>query len=106
MKVQRILHYPGSKWRTAEWIISHFPQHKTYCEPFFGSGAVLFSKSRSIIETVNDLDGDKLVISEAALAEGELYIDIENTNKHDSGCSLTRDQAKTLASFLLKFYCS
>ena len=27
-------------------------------EPFFGSGAVLFSKKRSNIETVNDLDGD------------------------------------------------
>lgn len=58
MKTQRILHYPGSKWRTADWIISHFPDHKTYCEPFFGSGAVLFSKPRSVIETINDLDRD------------------------------------------------
>lgn len=42
----------------ADWIISHFPEHQTYLEPFFGSGAVLFSKQRSPLETVNDLDGE------------------------------------------------
>lgn len=48
--------YPGSKWSIADWIISHFPDHHSYLEPFFGSGAVLFKKPRSNIETVNDLD--------------------------------------------------
>lgn len=51
-----ILKYPGSKWRIANWIISHFPKHHSYLEPFFGSGAVLFNKSLSNIETINDLD--------------------------------------------------
>ncbi|BFH12747.1 DNA adenine methylase [Paenibacillus melissococcoides] len=58
MSIPRILHYPGSKWSMAEWIISHMPEHKTYLEPFLGSGAVLFNKPRSPIETVNDLDGE------------------------------------------------
>ena len=58
MKAPRILHYPGSKWSLAEWIISHMPQHKTYLEPFFGSGAVFFNKEPSPLETINDLDGD------------------------------------------------
>lgn len=53
-----ITKYPGSKWRIADWIISHFPEHHSYLEPFFGSGAVLFNKPRSDIETINDLDGD------------------------------------------------
>ncbi len=53
-----ILKYPGSKWRLADWIIGFFPPHHTYVEPFFGSGAVLFNKPRSDIETVNDLDSD------------------------------------------------
>ncbi|MED4572628.1 DNA adenine methylase [Brevibacillus agri] len=57
MKVPRILHYPGSKWSMADWIIEHMPEHETYLEPFFGSGAVLFNKPPSKIETVNDLDG-------------------------------------------------
>lgn len=50
--------YPGSKWRLAEWITGFFPEHHSYLEPFFGSGAVLFHKRRSNIETVNDLDGN------------------------------------------------
>lgn len=42
----------------ANWIINHFPDHQTYLEPFFGSGAVLFSKQRSKLETINDIDGE------------------------------------------------
>lgn len=53
-----LLKYPGSKWRVADWIISHFPEHKVYCEPFFGSGAVFFNKPSVYIETINDMDGD------------------------------------------------
>lgn len=34
------------------------PEHRSYLEPFFGSGAVLFNKPPSAIETVNDIDGD------------------------------------------------
>jgi DNA adenine methylase len=58
MTAPRILHYPGSKWNMAEWIIDHMPPHKTYLEPFFGSGAVFFNKEPSPLETINDLDGD------------------------------------------------
>lgn len=59
--MQTVLKYPGSKWSTAKWIISNFPEgyeKMTYCELFFGSGAVFFNKKRSVIETVNDLDGN------------------------------------------------
>ncbi len=56
--MKAILKYPGGKWRIADWIISHFSEHKVYCEPFFGSGAVFFNKEPSYIETVNDIDGD------------------------------------------------
>lgn len=53
-----IIKYPGSKWRISDWILSYFPKHHSYLEPFFGSGAVFFSKQRSNIETINDLDED------------------------------------------------
>lgn len=52
------LKYPGAKWAIANWIIDLFPEHHSYLEPFFGSGAVLFRKSQSNIETVNDLDDE------------------------------------------------
>lgn len=54
--MKAVMNYPGSKWSIARWIISYFPDHHSYLEPFFGSGAVLFNKPRSNIETVNDLD--------------------------------------------------
>lgn len=53
-----VLKYPGAKWAIAEWIVSLMPPHKSYLEPFFGSGAVFFNKPRSRIETINDLDGE------------------------------------------------
>lgn len=56
--MKSIIKYPGAKWALAPWIISHFTKHRSYLEPFFGSGAVLFTKERSAIETVNDIDGD------------------------------------------------
>lgn len=53
-----ILNYPGAKWGMAKQIVSMMPPHRSYLEPFFGSGAVLFNKRPSAIETVNDIDGD------------------------------------------------
>lgn len=53
-----ILKYPGAKWRIAEWIIENIPEHHSYIEPYFGSGAVFFNKPLSNIETINDLDGE------------------------------------------------
>ena len=54
----QLLKYPGGKWRIADWIISHFPAHKVYLEPFFGGGGVFFNKRPSYIETINDISGD------------------------------------------------
>lgn len=55
---QTILRWPGAKWRIADWIINMFPPHDVYCEPFFGSGAVFFTKQPSGTETINDVDGN------------------------------------------------
>ena len=53
-----ILNYPGAKWGIAKKIISIMPSHRSYLEPYFGSGAVFFNKPHSAIETINDIDGD------------------------------------------------
>lgn len=66
-----LLKYPGAKWRLAPWIISHFPKHHSYLEPFFGSGAVLFNKQKSNIETVNDLDDDVINFFECIRCDPE-----------------------------------
>lgn len=62
--MKAVVKYPGSKWAIADWIIRYFPKHHSYLEPFFGSGAVLFNKPRSNIETVNDLDNDVINLFE------------------------------------------
>lgn len=54
----KLLNYPGSKWNMAEEIAAMLPPHRTYLEPYFGSGAVFFTKAPSPIEIINDRDGD------------------------------------------------
>lgn len=53
-----VLRYHGSKFRLAEWIMSHFPPHRIYTEAFGGAAGVLIQKPRAYSEVYNDLDGD------------------------------------------------
>lgn len=78
--MKALMKYPGSKWGSADWIISHFPEHHSYLEPFFGSGGVFFNKPRSDIETINDLDGEVVNLSEKIMEAAERLrgVQIEN----------------------------
>lgn len=52
------LRYYGSKWRLAPWIMSFFPPHECYVEPFGGGANVLLRKQPAEMEIYNDADGD------------------------------------------------
>ena len=59
MKPKRpVMRYHGGKWRIAPWVISYFPQHDIYCEPFAGAASVFMRKPRAHGEVLNDIDGD------------------------------------------------
>lgn len=58
-EVSSPLKFFGGKSYIADWIISHFPPHLTYCEPFAGGLSVLLAKDpEGVSEVVNDLNGE------------------------------------------------
>lgn len=68
-----VMRYHGAKWKMAPQIISHFPAHGTYVEPYGGSGAVLLRKPRAVAEVYNDVFEDVVnvfrVLRDPVLAE-------------------------------------
>ncbi len=50
--------YYGGKINMLKHILPIIPEHRLYCEPFVGGAAVFFSKPKSEIEVINDLNGD------------------------------------------------
>lgn len=75
-----IVRYHGGKWKLAPWIISYFPQHRVYVEPFGGAASVLMRKPRAYAEVYNEKDGEMVNLFTAARERGlELKAALELT---------------------------
>ncbi len=69
-----IVRYHGGKWRLAPWIISYFPPHRIYVEPYGGGASVLLRKGRSYAEIYNDLDNEIVNLFKVARDHGEALL--------------------------------
>lgn len=47
----------GGKYFLKDWLAQHIPQHTLYCEVFSDAGHLLFTKTPSRVEILNDIDG-------------------------------------------------
>ncbi|WP_448961708.1 DNA adenine methylase [Larkinella arboricola] len=48
--------YYGGKQMMLPHLLPKIPEHATYCEPFFGGGALFWAKAPSPFEVVNDIN--------------------------------------------------
>lgn len=107
--IKPILKYPGAKWNLAEWIISHFPAHAHYVEPYFGSGAVFFNKTPAKHEVINDLSGDVVNLFRVIREDGErLAALIEMTpwarEEYELSYTPTEDPMERARRFLVRVW--
>jgi DNA adenine methylase len=50
--------YYGGKQSMLKYLLELVPEHRIYCEPFFGGGALFFAKPKADVEVINDLNGE------------------------------------------------
>jgi len=55
--IRPAIRYYGGAWQRAKWTLSFFPPHRSYLEPCFGVGSILFNKPAVKLESINDIGG-------------------------------------------------
>jgi DNA adenine methylase len=79
--------YYGGKQTLASTILGLVPEHRLYCEPFLGGGAVFFAKEPSEAEIVNDTNGELINFYEVlrrdfSALEKEVAISLHSRKQH------------------------
>jgi len=73
----------GGKCNKAKELISYFPDHSTFVEPFLGSGAIFLAKTKSKRNVLNDLDTLMCSIWTNAQKNGDKFDKINKRNPYD-----------------------
>ena len=81
------LSYYGGKQQLASKILELIPEHRIYCEPFLGGGAVFFVKEPSLVEIINDTNGELINFYEVlqrdfSALEKEITISLHSRKQH------------------------
>ena len=79
--------YYGGKQSMLNVILPLIPEHKLYCEPFLGGGAVFFAKSLSPVEIINDTNREvvnfyRVLQSDFVSLEKEIKISLHSRDLH------------------------
>jgi len=108
----------GGKFYIVQNIISMFPQHTCYVEPFGGAGHVLFAKDPSKVEVFNDLQEwlvnlyrmirerpqellDRLEMLPYSRSEYKRAVELYQLSLHDKKDSVTDPVEKAALFFML-----
>jgi DNA adenine methylase len=80
--------YYGGKQQLAKTILSLIPEHRLYCEPFLGGGAIFFAKTPSKVEIINDTNGElinfyRVVKHDFSALEREVGSSLHSRRQHD-----------------------
>lgn len=80
--------YYGGKQTLVKRILALIPEHRLYCEPFLGGGAVFFAKAPSKVEIINDANGElinfyKVVKNDYEALEKEIGLSLHSRRQHD-----------------------
>ena len=81
------LSYYGGKQQLARRILELIPEHRIYCEPFLGGGAIFFAKEPSPVEVINDTNGELINFYEVLqrdfpALEKEIAISLHSRKQH------------------------
>ena len=79
--------YYGGKQSLSSLILELIPEHRVYCEPFFGGGAVFFAKKPSQVEIINDTNKElinfyEVVKTDFAALEREINLSLHSRDMH------------------------
>src|SRR6185437_184929 len=87
VKMKTPVSYYGGKQKLATKICSLIPEHRLYCEPFTGGGAIFFAKQPSSVEVLNDTNKElmnfyRTVQNEFVGLEKEIRITLHSRDLH------------------------
>lgn len=82
------LSYYGGKQQLAKIILGMIPEHRLYCEPFLGGAAIFFAKEPSVVEVINDTNGEIINFYEVlqrdfTALEKEITISLHSRKMHN-----------------------
>lgn len=88
--------YYGGKQQLVKTILSLIPEHRLYCEPFLGGGAVYFAKEPAKVEIINDSNGElinfyKVVKNDFNDLEKEISLSLHSRRQHDQAWVIYRN---------------